>query len=490
MNISVFARIRQIARAGDTVRAWQMFESAGLGAQDSPESLALKGRLLKDRALRLEGEARIAMARAASAAYRASAGSRRATYPLINAATIAYLCGDVAQARADARHILAILESGDHEPETSYWLHATLAEARLLLGDKAGCRAALLDALEVAPEAWEDRAATIRQLREILLATGEGPELLEGLSPPPSLYFSGIMDLGEAQEIVLHQVEDLFIRERPGAAFGALAAGTDILVAEMALAHEVQLHVVLPGTLEQFRAVSVEPFGSHWGARFDRLVAEAHSVFELPGQAVLSQAGIGQACEIAMGLALRRAEQLASEALALHVGREGDGAAHGYEKWRERGLPVFEIRRDWPGRDEGRALTSGRMQAILASPSKFALAPDCPCEIGELDEGVFVAVFEDVRAALGHARRTLADAPKSRLGLVWMAATQPGPCAQAAQLAACLVQAADESEICAPWPELAGLELLEPGTRFEVAGEIVTPLGDIPIARFTPMGVG
>ncbi len=490
MTNPLFARIRQVARNGDSARAWQMFKSAGLGEEDSPEALALKGRLLKDRALRLEGEARLAMAREASETYRRCAGTRRATYPLINAATIAYLCGDREQAREDARCILDIIASGDYEPETRYWLHATVAEARLLLGDKQGCREALLSAVEAAPQAWEDRAATIRQLREILQVSGESFALLEGLSPPPSLHFSGIMDLAGEQEQVREELDALFERLRPGAAFGALAAGTDVLVAEMALERGVQLHVVLPGTLEQFREISVEPYGASWSERFDRLVEGAQSFVELSEQGTLTQVGVAQANEIAMGLAIRRSKQLATDAVAVHVGRVSDMTAHGLANWHVLGLATCEIRRDWPRRSEVAALPEGHMHAVLASMQPFPALRGLTQKPFRSEDGYWLLAFATPLEAVHVAMRVLSSAPRSRLGVDCALSVDDTPPASLAERAVNFARAAQEGEICAPWPHVVRLDLLDPSIRFEEAGELVTPFGDLPFACFRGMSRG
>lgn len=48
---------------------------------------------------------------------------------------------------------------------------------------------------------------------------------------------------------------------RYGFAWGALAAGADIVIAEHLLASDAELHVVLPCPVEQFEAQSVAPAG-------------------------------------------------------------------------------------------------------------------------------------------------------------------------------------------------------------------------------------
>ena len=65
--------ILSLARAGNPVRAWALFRSSGLAAQeDDAKVLTLKGRLLKDLARRAEGEERSRLYSEASDAYMAA----------------------------------------------------------------------------------------------------------------------------------------------------------------------------------------------------------------------------------------------------------------------------------------------------------------------------------------------------------------------------------------------------------------------------------
>src|SRR3954468_21772571 len=96
-----------LARAGALDHAWYQFSTAGYGARDDdPAALTVKGRLLKDRALRASGEERRRLYLESSAAYHRAAALQPGTYPLINAATLSLLSGDVDQARELAREVL------------------------------------------------------------------------------------------------------------------------------------------------------------------------------------------------------------------------------------------------------------------------------------------------------------------------------------------------------------------------------------------------
>ncbi|WHO40138.1 TRAFs-binding domain-containing protein [Sphingobium sp. AP49] len=485
MNLPALAQIRRIARSGDTVRAWRMFDAAGLLASDDREALSLKGRLLKDRALRSDGGERSLLLAEAQAAYMQAADGRRATYPLINAATLAFLNDRPDEAGMLARQILALLESGAHEQETRYWLAATAAEAHLLLGDHAASQAALAQAMAAAPEAWEDHAATLRQFSQILVRQNLSPALLDHLRPPPSLYFSGIIGLpddeGEAREQIGALLDDI----RPGALFGALAAGADILIAEMALERGAQLHVVLPIPLASFRETSVLPFGNRWLDRFHRLVEAADYLDVDDGVSHLSDAAVTKAAEIAMGLALRRAEAFATQAHALHVGRTPDTSSPAHRLWQARGLPFHALTLAQSTPPPGSPLAAAGNAAILASTQPF---PDAGHgrEASQTASGIHVLALADIVAAMRLAGTMLRTVPDIGLSLEYRTRETGVPIDGDDGLAPLLARAAPAGSICAPWPQAAALDLHDPAFRFEMAGEVMTAYGDCPVGHYYP----
>lgn len=467
------------------LRAWRLFEDAGLLESRDSEALSLKGRLLKDRGLRSLGPDRTDLLDQAQEAYMRAAGERRATYPLINAATIALLNGKPDEAHALARQVLELLDSGEYESETRYWLGATAAEARLLLGDPRAARLALEDALKAAPDAWEDHAATLRQFQQILEWTGAPFGLFDHLRPPPSLYFSGIIGLPQEEERVRHEVGALLDRVRPGVVFGALAAGSDIVIAELATAAGARLHVVLPTAVETFREVSVAHFGGDWGERFDRLMDAADVVDTLEGPGKLSGAAVHLAAQVAMGLAIRRARVLATEALAFHVGRAFGELSPPEVEWRRQGRTLHELVLDESQPAHGSDFDRAVNRAVLAMPG---VIPAC-CDLTFVThraafEGFALLQFDDPVAAMDQAAAILRAAPDSRLGLDYRPVCPDKGLVETAEGAILLARSASEGSVCAHWPQIAVLELLAPRYRFETAGEIVTPMGDFPIGLF------
>ncbi|HEX2764894.1 MAG TPA: TRAFs-binding domain-containing protein, partial [Allosphingosinicella sp.] len=230
------ALILALARAGATDEAWRLLGPVESG--NDPTAAALRGRLLKDRARVASGERRASRYREAAAAYRRSAELAPATYPLINAASLSLLAGDGAEADTLAQEVLDRIEANPDEPETPYWRAATRAEALLLLGRHDEARAAFAEAIDLAPEAWEDHASTLRQFALILEAQAADAAWLELHRPPRSLHFGGHMAFDARVSRRGHldeKIAAVLREEKVGFGYGALAAGADIIVAEALL---------------------------------------------------------------------------------------------------------------------------------------------------------------------------------------------------------------------------------------------------------------
>lgn len=318
------SEVRTLARAGATDAAWALFESE---PRHGIDALTLKGRLLKERAASQHGAARSALLREAGEVYAEAARAAPATYPLINAGTLSLLGGARARAVQLATETLALLESGAHEPDTRYWLAATRAEALLLLDREVEARAALREAIAGTPRAWEDHAVTIRQFRLILAEQDRPTAWLDACRPPAPIHFAGPLGLA-ADDIQLEaSIEAAIAANGVGIAVGALAAGFDIIAAELLVRAGAELHVVLPAAPELFVAASVAPAGKTWNPRFEALLAGAAHVEILDLPAGLSAGAAALAEEMAIGCAVRGARLLDVDAILLRLA--GNGAPPG-----------------------------------------------------------------------------------------------------------------------------------------------------------------
>ncbi|EGF89586.1 TIR protein [Asticcacaulis biprosthecium C19] len=341
-----------LARACSLSRAWALFEAGGyLDRRDDPAALSVKGRLLKDRALRADPAERGVLLEQAAQAYLAADRYQPEPYRLINAASLYGLAGHGEESRVLAREVLVRLDGPDPIAETPYYVEATRAEAMLLLGDVPAAAMALRRAVEASPGNWSDLAGTLKQLGLICAAAGQDTSWLDPLRPPASLHFVGHMGFvaGAAGEQALaRRVDRLIEDENIGFAFGALAAGADIIVAERIVAAGGVLHVFLPTAVENFARDSVDPAGPQWRARFDVLIARAHTVRSLTRHnGGHDSDATCLANEVAMGCAVLNARQMESHALQLAVLDEGGGGPHSArlaEHWRSaRRRQIVEI---------------------------------------------------------------------------------------------------------------------------------------------------
>lgn len=322
--------ITALARAGAVDRAWELFAEGGfLHRGDDAAALAVKGRLLKDRARR-EGTATYALA---AEAYGAANARSPAPYLAINAATMALLAGDREAAAARAAEVLAGLDSATEPADTPYYLAATRAEALLLRGDEAAAQAAMAEAARLDPDGWDDRVGTLTQLRLIGAALSLPLNWLERFVPPASLHFAGhlgIADNASSERDLVAALAPFLAQHRPGFAWGAIAAGADIVIAEQLLDTGCALHVVLPCPADRFESQSVAPAGDQWSRRYRDLLDAAQSIAAAsPGDSsVHDPIATAHAGEIAVGAALLNARRLGSVAMQLIVTDETGGGAN------------------------------------------------------------------------------------------------------------------------------------------------------------------
>jgi hypothetical protein len=444
--------IAALVRAGAGERAWDLFSKAGWAAQDNdPAALSLKGRLLKDRARRTQGVERAELFAAAATAYAAAHQLAPAPYRAINVATARLLAGDP-QASADgARKVLALLDGSDDLADTPYYLAATRAEALLLLRDRDGAEAALERAVAADPDGWEDRAVTLRQLGEILAARGEDADWLARFAPPASLHFAGHLGIaagGAGEAALAVRVDQLLTEHRIGFAWGALAAGADIIIAERLVAAGVELHAVLPCPPAAFAAQSVDPAGPEWSARFAELLGQVASLriaADCPA-AVHDPLATAHAAILAIGATRLEARRLGANALQLLVEDEAGGGAntrHQAQLWPEnagqqvrvqiprdvavealfppetpdparRLMAHLAVRLDLPSQEAG----SVALAAMLAPVAEAIRAAELPVGSVRAAPGHWNILLDDLTATLALARHLIAlPEPRPALGL-------------------------------------------------------------------------
>lgn len=342
------AAVLALARGGATSLALERFEAFGLDALSADEdALALRGRLLKDKAHALSGDERRAALAESAAAYGRAFELTGGFYSGINAASLAMLTGETARSHALARDIVRLLEdTAAHAPqagEQAYWRRATKAEALVLLGDEAGARAALAEAIRAAPDNHTARAATLRQLGRLAAGMGFEPAWLDDFRPPAVAFFAGRMGGLEAGGAAARELKtDLaaaLAADPLSAGYGALAAGGDILFAEALLDAGGRLHAVLPCDPERFEAASVTPWGADWRDRFWACLAAADTVTEATNDAtLLGEVAVELAARLAMGAAILQARALATRPVLYLAAPRETGMSGAYRAlWRRSG---------------------------------------------------------------------------------------------------------------------------------------------------------
>jgi adenylate cyclase len=309
---------------------------------------ALVARLAKDRALACGGAERAQLARDAAELYETVANRYNRAYSCVNAASLWLIGGDEDRARRLARRVLDLQTTPDDD---AYWRLATEAEAALVLGDVDRARRALHTATALRPVDLGARAATRRQLRVVCEARGFSPDIAEMVELPSALHYCGHLVNGDSHEFdrVAASVADFLDLRRVGFAYGSLASGADIVIAEVLLARGIELHVVLPFGSEEFVHVSVAPAGPDWVHRFERCRLGSTSVTLATDSAYAGDDELFRyGSRIAMGHALNRAAFLGvdAEQLAVWDGQptqEIAGTARDVEAWKRSGRATHVI---------------------------------------------------------------------------------------------------------------------------------------------------
>ncbi|WP_417484445.1 tetratricopeptide repeat-containing protein [Maricaulis salignorans] len=344
-----------LVRSGALERAELDFRRFRLSeASHDEDSLALGARLSKSMALEAHAEAVRPLAAVAAAQYQRIFSQTGGHYPGINAATLYLLAGDGQRADALARKVLACCRGANPtDAEEAYYRLASQAEAHLLLGDSGAAQMALESAIACDRGNSMAHATTIRQLRMVKRLLQLSAPWLHELEPPGPCHFAGHLfhaggdadGVAPAREAGLSlAIAEAFERENIGPCYGAIAAGADILVAEVAIARGNELHLVLPVPVNVFIDASVRPLGGHWVRRCEACLSSAAAIHEVTtDRKLLSGQHIRFASEVAMGLARMRASALSTSPVQLLVADDAPpadpfGTAHDRDVWQEAGL--------------------------------------------------------------------------------------------------------------------------------------------------------
>ncbi len=311
------------ARSGAATRAHALLDQAerAAGACDHlADILSLRGRLWKDAYQREPDKpgAR-AMAERARQQYLAAHALRHDVYPGINAAALSWLLGDHAEAQVLARDIVAQLTS--KAGPLTFWDHATIGEAELLLGqfDRAAQSYAYAYR-QVAGDAGS--VATMRrQLRLLARVIPEAVDVLQRLPAPDVVAFAGHMIDAPERAVprfpaTLVPAVRAAMREHVAGlntpiVYTSAACGADLVFIEVALEAGAEVNVVLPFDRDDFARTSVAIAGDEWIERFDAALSGATRVVMATDERYLGDDVLfDQAAMLLEGLSMLRAAQL------------------------------------------------------------------------------------------------------------------------------------------------------------------------------------
>lgn len=275
-----YIHVLVLARMGMTERAIVAYDRLGLGGLASVDAQSLFARLLKDRALIASGERRRAALIEAAESYRDVFEATGALFPAINAASLFALAGQSNEAIGIAQQVVDT--PSPEMPE--YYDLATVAEAQAILGRHEDTERSLQKACGLAGASLGARSGTARQLGLVLREQGLTEDQIQMVVAPlaagRAVHYCGRMFVSQpAVEVMLRQKIHDFVSQSPiTAAFGSLACGADIMIAEEMLAAGVPLHVFLAAPEETFLETSVVNGGAQWVDRYRSCLARASEV--------------------------------------------------------------------------------------------------------------------------------------------------------------------------------------------------------------------
>ena len=312
-----------MARLGDPHAAMRLYERNRVEEISSEDAIALKGRLLKDLAVRSTGAEQIGLYRQASEAYREAYRLSDGYFSGINAATTSFLAGDLGEAQELAA---AIARRADVAEPQDYFAAASGAEAKLVCGEVEQATVLFAEARRRSDASPGMVASTARQVTLIAgkLSAAEALRraLLDSIRPTPVIHYCGHMFAAgwSPETAVAEQVKAILDEADVLVGYGQLACGADIVIAEALLARGGELHVVLPFAEEDFIKSSVAVGGEEWVDRYEKARDAASSVtFATQMQWVNDDQQFSYCAKLVMGLAQLRASVMQADTFQLAV---------------------------------------------------------------------------------------------------------------------------------------------------------------------------
>jgi adenylate cyclase len=361
-----YRAILNLSRTGANKRARQLWTRYRLQPQldaAAPDGkleeniAALGARLDREEAYGEDAAHRAAKLKKAAEHYESIYQRTASPFLGINAAVLNELGGDSARARAIAAQIVATCaKSKPQSSDDAYQLAADRAAASLLLDDLNDAQKAIEQAA-----ALSGNAASIASTRKQLIQICDHKRIDRAIAAPlrnrAVIYYTGHMIApkgaagrfpAEAEASVAARIAKELDSRDVGYGYGSLACGADTLFVEALLARKAEVGIVLPFEREGFLKESVANGGADWLDRFDHCLRQVRVIHATDGEHVGEAEVFTYAARLAMGLALLRAQQFASEPIQLAVwdGRETADQAGTFADiriWQSHGLKTVTL---------------------------------------------------------------------------------------------------------------------------------------------------
>jgi len=428
-----------LARAGareEAIALVAKLSRPGSGAIE--DILALHARLLRDQALAGGRAPDTALLIKSAEEYEKGLRETGGYYSGVNAAATYAMAGETDRASKVAAEVVKIAETRISEfldeDAPSYYARSSLAEARLIAGDKTAAHGEFKNALSAIDVTPGKKATTRKQLRRLKRVLSIDDAWIDSAVPQGAvLCYSGPLAAdGEADIEPVRRLKEncheFLSRHDIALSVGALAAGADIVIAEALLEAGISLNVVLPLPPKKFLDISVTPFGNEWRERFVRCIESATTI-DWTRRVFPSRGAFRLGSKRAMGWAIRQAQELETSPIGLFAfqrdrTRETSVSLDNAEAWKGLGYEGAYFDDDWPEAAPPRpAAIEDEVYfalAIAGSANKKAKAELESAPIFEqVTDDLIVAGFQSAKEALTAAAGIAASAEGKKLRL-WL----------------------------------------------------------------------
>ncbi len=239
---------------------------------NDPETAGILGGVYKDH---YKMTADSIYARKSLETYLSNFEETKSYYTGINAATMSQILGRGKTARAVAEEVIEIAGKED-----SFWAHATIGEAYLLLRDPVKATESYLRAAQMGGNQYGNMGSIYSQLLILEHFINVPEEVLLMFSPPKIAVFAGHMidhnrSAPRFPEQISEQIKFTIANElrnnKIKIGYSSLACGSDILFVEALLELGGEANIYIPFEREDFIKASVDFGGEKWLERFKKI---------------------------------------------------------------------------------------------------------------------------------------------------------------------------------------------------------------------------